>query len=97
MDDKRIVVRFPTTAAPNFHTDSAVYPPSHSVSSRAVSPGIKRPEREAECSPPSSVKVNEWSHTSTPLYAFMAWKEVSPLPVIDSITQQTHGRQSRQA
>jgi hypothetical protein len=36
--------------------------------------GVKRPGREADHSPPSSVEVkNAWSYTSTPQYIFMAW------------------------
>jgi hypothetical protein len=37
-----------------------------------LSPGIKRPGREADHSPASSVEVNAWSYTSTPQYIFMA-------------------------
>jgi hypothetical protein len=38
------------------------------------STGIKRPEREADHSPPSSAEVkNTWSYTSTPQYVFVAW------------------------
>jgi hypothetical protein len=36
-------------------------------------PGVKRPRREDDHKPPSSVKVNPWSHTSTPLHVLMAW------------------------
>jgi hypothetical protein len=40
-------------------------------------PGVKRPEREADHSPPSSTEVkNAWSYTSTPLYVFMTWRLV---------------------
>jgi hypothetical protein len=40
----------------------------------AISPGIKRPGREADHSPPSSAEVkNACSYTSTPPYVFMAW------------------------
>ena len=36
--------------------------------------GIKRTGGEINHSPPSSVEIkNEWSYTSTPLYALMAW------------------------
>jgi hypothetical protein len=39
-----------------------------------LSRGVKRPGREANHSPVSSVKVkNGWSCTSTPQYVFMAW------------------------
>jgi hypothetical protein len=37
-------------------------------------PGVKRPGREADQSPPSGAKVkNEWSCTSIPVCTFMAW------------------------
>jgi hypothetical protein len=40
----------------------------------ALSLGVKRPRREADHLPPSSVEVkNAWSYTSTPQYVFMAW------------------------
>jgi hypothetical protein len=32
----------------------------------ALSLGVKRPRREADHSPPSSAKKNEWRYTSTP-------------------------------
>jgi hypothetical protein len=39
-----------------------------------LSPGIKRPGREADHSTPSSAEVkNVWSYTSTLQYIFMAW------------------------
>jgi hypothetical protein len=38
-----------------------------------LSPGIKRPGREADHSPPASAEVKKiWIYTSTPPYAFMA-------------------------
>jgi hypothetical protein len=43
----------------------------------ALSLGVKWPGREADHSPPSSAEVkNEWSYTSTPQYAFVAWCSV---------------------
>jgi hypothetical protein len=37
------------------------------------SPGVKRPGREADYSPPTSAEVKKtWIYTSTPLYVFMA-------------------------
>jgi hypothetical protein len=37
-----------------------------------ISPGLKRPEREADHSPPSSADVKErWIYTSTSPYVFM--------------------------
>jgi hypothetical protein len=39
-----------------------------------ISPGVKRPERETDDSLPTRAEVkNEWSYTSTPIYAFMAF------------------------
>jgi hypothetical protein len=39
----------------------------------AVSPGIKRPGREADHSPAASAEANKmWTYTSTPPYVFMA-------------------------
>jgi hypothetical protein len=43
----------------------------------ALSLGVKRPECEADCTPPSSAEVrNEWSYTSFSQFAFMAWCSV---------------------
>jgi hypothetical protein len=40
----------------------------------ALSLGVKRLEREADRSPPSSAEVkNAWSYTSTTQYVFKAW------------------------
>jgi hypothetical protein len=39
----------------------------------ALSPGIMRPEREVDHSPPTSAEVKKmWIYTSTPPYAFIA-------------------------
>jgi hypothetical protein len=47
-------------------------PPIHWVPG-ALFPGIKRPGREADHSPPTSAEVKKmWVYTSTPPYAFMA-------------------------
>jgi len=36
---------------------------------------ILRPDREADCPSPSSTELkNEWSYTTAPLYACMAWR-----------------------
>jgi hypothetical protein len=43
----------------------------------ALSLGLRRPGREADHSPPSSADgYLEWSYTSTPQYASMAWYSV---------------------
>jgi hypothetical protein len=39
-----------------------------------VSPGVKRPGREADYSPPSTAEVNNtWIYTSNPPYIFVMW------------------------
>jgi hypothetical protein len=41
-------------------------------------PGLKRPGREADHSPPASAEVKKtWIYTSAPPYVFMAWCIVS--------------------
>jgi hypothetical protein len=40
----------------------------------STQPGIKRPGRVADHSPPTNAEVKKtWVYTSNPLYAFMAW------------------------
>jgi hypothetical protein len=39
----------------------------------ALSLGVELLGSESDHSPPSSAEVKEWSYTSTPQYAFMAW------------------------
>jgi hypothetical protein len=40
--------------------------------SRALSPGVKRPGREPDHSPPTNAKIKKtWIYTSTPSYVFM--------------------------
>jgi hypothetical protein len=43
----------------------------------ALSLGVKRPEREADHSSPTSAEVSAWSYTSTPQYALMAWRSIN--------------------
>jgi hypothetical protein len=39
----------------------------------ALSPGVKRPEREADHSPPTSAEIKRmWTYTSTTPYTFMS-------------------------
>jgi hypothetical protein len=46
---------------------SGAHPASYTMVLGDLSLGVKRPGREANHSPPSSVEVkNEWSYTSTP-------------------------------
>jgi hypothetical protein len=56
------------------HNGSGAHPSSYPMGTTDISLGIKRPEREADHSPPSSAEVkNAWSYTSIPQYVFMAW------------------------
>jgi hypothetical protein len=73
MDDRGIGVRVPVEAiilsSPR-RLDRIWGPPS--LLSNGL-PGVKRPVRDAEHSPPTSAEVKKtWIYTSTPLYAFMA-------------------------
>jgi hypothetical protein len=48
-------------------TGSGVHPTSYPMDTGALSPGVKRPGREADQSPPASVEVKKmWIYTSTP-------------------------------
>jgi hypothetical protein len=54
-------------------TGSGVHQISYLTSTGAPSPGLKRPGREDDHSPPASAEVKKmWIYTSTPPYAFMA-------------------------
>jgi hypothetical protein len=79
LDDRGSKVRFPTGLGISLFTTTfrtALGPTQPLIQwvPGALSLGIKRPGREAYHSPnlvPRS--KNEWSYTSTPQYAFMAW------------------------
>jgi hypothetical protein len=70
---------------------SGSHPAPYPRSTRALSPGTKRPGRESYHSPPSSVEVkNTWSYTFTPPHVFMAWclvKHMDKLTCIPFLTQ----------
>jgi hypothetical protein len=54
-------------------TGSGVHPTSYKMGTGGSFPGVKRPGREADHSPPTSAEVNKmWIYTSTPPYVFMA-------------------------
>jgi hypothetical protein len=57
-------------------TGSGTDPASYPVGAGALSPGIKRPGREAD-QVPSHVDKNIWIYTSTSPYVFMEWCLVS--------------------
>jgi hypothetical protein len=50
------------------------HPASYQMGTRVIFSAVKRAERGADHSPPSSTEVmNAWSYTSTPLYVIMEW------------------------
>jgi hypothetical protein len=54
-------------------TGFEVHPASYPMGTGGTFPGIKRPGREADHSPPASAEVKKmWIYTSTPTYSFMA-------------------------
>jgi hypothetical protein len=76
LDDRGVGVRVPVGSR-IFSTSSRLamrftQPPIQWVPG-VISPGVKRPGREADYSPPASAEVKKmWIYTSTPPYAFMA-------------------------
>jgi hypothetical protein len=73
LDDRAPGVRFPAGAG-NFsllhrvQTGSEAHRTSYRMGTGAVSPQIKRPEREADHLPPPSAEFkNAWRYTSTPI------------------------------
>jgi hypothetical protein len=79
LDDRGSRVRFPAGAGIFLFTTASrtalgsTQPPTQWVPG-ALSLGVKRPGRETNHSPPSSVEVkNARSYTSTSLYIFIAW------------------------
>jgi len=54
-------------------SNSWAHQPSYEMGTSDLSPGVKRPSREANHSSPSTVEVkNAWSYNSTPQHVFMA-------------------------
>jgi hypothetical protein len=54
-------------------TGSGIHPTSYPMVSGPLSPGVKRPRRESDHSPPTTAEVKKMLiYTSTPPYAFMA-------------------------
>jgi hypothetical protein len=71
LDDRMSGVRIPAMAE-NFsvhhhvQNGSGIHPPSYPMGIGSSFPGVKRPGREADHSPPTSVEVkNAWSYIST--------------------------------
>jgi hypothetical protein len=47
-------------------TGYGAQPASYPMDNEALTPGVKRPGREADHSPPASTEVNAWNYISTP-------------------------------
>jgi hypothetical protein len=59
----------PTQNSIQISLDDRAHPASYPVGTGALSPGVKRPGREADHLPLSNAEVkNTWSYTSTPPY-----------------------------
>jgi hypothetical protein len=67
-------VRFPAVTDYSLilsvQTESGAHP-AYPMGAGALSPGVKRPGRETDHSPPSNAEVKRWSYTSTPPYVIM--------------------------
>jgi hypothetical protein len=77
LDVRGVEVRVPVGSSISLlhivQTGYGVHPTSYPMGTGALSPGVKRPEREADHLPPTSAEVKKtWVYTATPLYAFMA-------------------------
>jgi hypothetical protein len=78
LDDRGVGVRVPVWSrifSSTRHPDRLWGPPNLLSNGYRgdLSPGVKRPEREIDHSPPASAEVKKmWIYTSTPPYAFMA-------------------------
>jgi hypothetical protein len=77
LDNQRIGVRVPVGQEFSLlyavQTGSGAHPASYPMGKAALSPGIKRPGRETDHSPPTSSEVKKtWVYTSTFPYVFMA-------------------------
>jgi hypothetical protein len=57
----------------SFRQALGIHPTFYPMGTGALSPGIKRPELEADHSPPASDDIKKmWIYASSPPYAFMA-------------------------
>jgi hypothetical protein len=77
LDGRGVGVRVPVGARFSplhvVQTGPGASPASYPMGSGSSFPGVKRPGREADDSPPTNAEVNNtWIYTSTPLYVFVA-------------------------
>jgi hypothetical protein len=61
----------------NIQTSFGTHPTSYTISTGAVSPGVKQQRHEADHSPPSSTEVKN-SGAIPPFPTFMAWYLIKP-------------------
>jgi hypothetical protein len=63
----------PGRGSNRFQIGSGAHPASYHIGTGVLSQGLKRLEREADHSAPSSTETkNAWNYTSSPQYVFMA-------------------------
>jgi hypothetical protein len=74
LDDWEVGVRVPVGSLLHVvQTGSGVHPTTYTMGTGGSFPGVKRPGREADHSPPTSAEVKKmWIYTSIPPYALMA-------------------------
>jgi hypothetical protein len=77
LDDQGVGIRVPVGSrvfsSPRRPDRLWAHPASYPMRTGSSSPGVKRPRREADHSPPTSVEVKKmWIYTFTPTYGFMA-------------------------
>jgi hypothetical protein len=74
--------------SPNVQTGSGTHPASCPIGTGGfISPGVKRPEREANSSPPSSAGVKkEWSCIYSSLYVFVVLNNLTTETVLPYFT-----------
>jgi hypothetical protein len=81
LDDRGVGVRVPVESrifSSSRRPDRLGVHPSYPVGTGGSFPGVKRPGREADHSPPASAEVKEmWIYTSIPPYAFMTYCLIS--------------------
>jgi hypothetical protein len=75
------------------HTYSGEHPPSYIMGTEVPNSGEKRPEGEADHSPPSSSNdQKDWSYTSAAAQDFIAYTATLPLATLPSGLRRISGK-----
>jgi hypothetical protein len=77
LGERGVRVRVPVGSriftSPIMQTGFGAHPTSYTMGTGGSFPGLKRPGREADHSPPANAEIKKmWIYTSTPPYIFMA-------------------------